>query len=118
VQINDDLGGHAGFHAEKDGLKRAGLAASDYISVDDSGARHQGRNGYVTQIGNEWFAWFSITDSKSRVNFLELLRAGHQDYILTEAALDYIAAESTFKPVTPRYEPAFCHPSRVAEVLV
>jgi hypothetical protein len=60
------------------------------VSVDDSGARHQGRNGYVTQIGNEWFAWFSSSESKSRVNFLELLRAGHQDYVLTEAALEYM----------------------------
>jgi hypothetical protein len=84
------LADHAGFHAEKDGLLQAGLAVSDYVSVDDSGARHRGKNGYVTQIGNELFAWFSSTDSKSRVNFLELLRAGHQDYILTEAALDYM----------------------------
>jgi hypothetical protein len=81
---------HEAFHAEKDALLQAGLAASDYVSVDDSGARHQGRNGYVTQIGNELFAWFSSTDSKSRVNFLELLRAGHQDYVLTEAALGYM----------------------------
>jgi hypothetical protein len=65
---------------------QAGLAASDYVSVDDSGARHQGRNGYVTHIGNELFAWFSSTGSKSRVNFLELLRVVHQDYVLKEAA--------------------------------
>jgi hypothetical protein len=70
---------HDAFHAEKDALLPAGLAASDDVSVDDSGARHQGRNGYVTPIGNAWFAWVSRTDSKSRVNFLELLRAGHQD---------------------------------------
>ncbi len=78
------------FQAEKDALLRAGLSASDYVTVDDSGARHQGKNGYVTQIGNEFFAWFSSTDSKSRINFLGLLRAGHQDYVLTEAALSYM----------------------------
>lgn len=44
--------------------------------MDDSGARHQGRNGDVTQIGNDWFAWFASTGSKSRINFLELLQAG------------------------------------------
>jgi hypothetical protein len=81
---------HDAFHAEKDALLQAGLAASEYVSVDDSGARHQGRNGYVTQIGNELFAWFSSTESKSRVNFLALLRAGHQDYVLTAAALKYM----------------------------
>jgi hypothetical protein len=78
------------FHAEKDALLQAGLSASDYVSVDDSGARHQGKNGYVTQIGNDFFAWFSSTDSKSRVNFLGLLRAGHRDYVLSEAAFCYM----------------------------
>lgn len=87
------LDDHEAFHAEKDALLQAGLAASDYVTVDDSGARHQGKNGYVTQIGNDLFAWFSSTDSKSRVNFLGLLRAGHQDYVLTEAALAYMAQQ-------------------------
>lgn len=78
------------FHAEKDTLLQAGLASSSYITVDDSGARHQGKNGYVTQMGNDLFAWFSSTGSKSRVNFLELLRAGQQDYHLTDAAFLYM----------------------------
>lgn len=90
-QINELLlVDHDAFHREKEALLQAGLVVSDYVSVDDSGARHQGRNGYVTQIGNELFAWFSSTESKSRVNFLELLRAGHQDYVLTAAALAYM----------------------------
>jgi len=78
------------FHAEKDNLLQAALAASSYVSVDDSGARHQGKNGFVTQIGNEFFGWFQSTGSKSRVNFLELLRAGRTDYYLNEAALLYM----------------------------
>ena len=53
----------------------AGLAQSTYIHVDDTGARHQGKNGYCTHIGNELFAYFASTNSKSRVNFLGLLRA-------------------------------------------
>ncbi len=90
-QINQILiSGQNSFHDEKDALLQAGLAASSYITVDDSGARHQGKNGYVTQIGNDFFAWFGSTNSKSRVNFLELLRAGQQDYCLTEAALSYM----------------------------
>jgi hypothetical protein len=58
--------------------------------VDDSGARHQGKNGYVTHIGNEFFACFQSTDSKSRINFLSLLRAGSEDYYLSDAALFYM----------------------------
>lgn len=90
-QINQLLVcGQKAFHDEKDDLLQVGLEVSSYVTVDDSGARHQGRNGYVTQIGNDFFAWFCSTNSKSRVNFLELLRAGRQDYVLTEAALSYM----------------------------
>jgi hypothetical protein len=87
------------FHHEKDSLLKAGLSASSYVSVDDSGARHQGKNGYVTQIGNAFFAWFESTGSKSRINFLSLLRAGNKGYQLTEAALEYMKAQKL--PQTP-----------------
>jgi hypothetical protein len=59
----------------------------------EAGARHQGKNGYCTHIGNDWFAWFESTESKSRVNFLELLRAGHTDYVLRGEALEYMVAQ-------------------------
>jgi len=78
------------FHAEKDALLQVGLATSSYVTVDDSGARHQGKNGFVTHIGNDLFGWFQSTDSKSRINFLQLLRAGQADYYLSEPALRYM----------------------------
>ncbi len=78
------------FHAEKDDILQAGLQSSNYINVDDTGARHDGKNGYCTHIGNEFFAWFKSTDSKSRINFLELLSAGKTDYILNEDAFQYM----------------------------
>ncbi len=77
------------FHQEKDDVLKTGLAVSDYVTVDDSGARHQGKNGYVTQIGNDHFAWFESTDSKSRINFLELLCAGEQGYRITDDTVTY-----------------------------
>ena len=68
---------------------RAGLETADWITVDDTGARHRGANAVCTQIGNDSFAFFGTTGSKSRLNFLdELLRAGHTDYVVNEAALD------------------------------
>jgi hypothetical protein len=39
------------FHAEKDALLETGLATASYVTVDDTGARHRGNNGYVTHIG-------------------------------------------------------------------
>jgi len=82
--------GHEEFHAEKAELLRVGLAVSSYINVDDTAARHQGQNGYCTHIGNELFTWFSSTESKSRINFLELLRAGQTDYVIDAAARAYM----------------------------
>jgi hypothetical protein len=81
--------GKALFHQEKDDILKTGLTVSNYITVDDSGARHKGKNGYVTQIGNDHFAWFQSTSSKSRVNFLELLRAGDKGYRINHYAETY-----------------------------
>jgi hypothetical protein len=58
-----------------------------------TGARHQGRNGYVTQIGNDWFTWFAGTYSKSRINFLRLLQAGERCYTLNAHTLEYWCEE-------------------------
>jgi hypothetical protein len=69
---------------------RAGLAQAAWITVDDTGARHKAANGTCTQIGNDHFAWFGTTARKSRLNFLELLRAGHPDYVINAEALAYM----------------------------
>jgi hypothetical protein len=82
-----------GFHAEKAALLGAGLQHSDSVHVDDTGARHQGRNGFCTTIGNAKFAFFASTASKSRINFLELLRAGDSRYILNDKAFAYMRAQ-------------------------
>lgn len=90
------------FHLEKAGVLCAGLDVSNYINVDDTGARHAGRNGYCTHIGNEFFAWFESTESKSRINFLQLLRNGHDDYLIDENALEYIQRQSFPQPLLAR----------------
>jgi hypothetical protein len=86
-------GKHEPFHEEKDGLLPAAYACASYLTVDDTGARHRGQNGYTTHIGNELFAWFGSTKSKSRINFLRLLRAGHEDYRVDAEALAYRQAQ-------------------------
>ncbi len=67
------------FLAESRDVLRAGLQTASWVTVDDTGARHAGRNGFCTQIGNDDFTWFGTRASKSRLNFLDLLRAGHTD---------------------------------------
>ena len=84
------IAGQDGFCDEARDVLRAGLASAAWITVDDTGARHKATNGICTQIGNEHFAWFGTTQSKSRLNFLDLLRAGHTDYVINAAALSYM----------------------------
>jgi hypothetical protein len=78
------------FHAEKDALLEAGLASAAWVTVDDTAARHAGANEYTTHIGNDCFAWFATRPSKSRLNFLDLLRAGDPDYVINATALAYL----------------------------
>jgi hypothetical protein len=80
----------------------AGLASASWISVDDTGARHQAKNGFCTQIGNDRFTWFGTRFAKSRLNFLDLLRAGHGDYVLNEAAFSYMRSRGLAGPVIAR----------------
>lgn len=87
------------FHKEKDQILGTGLKISAYINVDDTGARHNGTNGYCTHIGNELFAWFKSTQSKSRINFLSLLRGQHCDYVINEAAIEYMKQQAL-----PKYQ--------------
>src|SRR5829696_989969 len=84
------IDGQERFFDEARDVLRAGLAQAAWITVDDTGARHKAANGTCTQIGNDHFAWFGTTASKSRLNFLELLRAGHPDYVINAEALAYM----------------------------
>jgi hypothetical protein len=79
-----------GFLDENRDVLRTGLETSPWVSVDDTGARHKAKNGFCTQIGNDRFTWFGSRASKTRLNFLDLLRAGHTDYVLNETAFDYM----------------------------
>ena len=87
------------FHQEKDRILSAGLEVSTYINVDDTGARHKGKNGYCTHIGNESFSWFESTDNKSRINFLRLMRAGHSDFVINIDAVGYMQSNKLPKKI-------------------
>jgi len=88
------IAGKQSFLDEARAVLRAGLTKAAWITADDTGARHKAKNGFCTQIGNAQFAWFGTTGSKSRLNFLELLRAGHGDYVVNDEALAYMRARA------------------------
>ena len=93
------IAGQDEFLIEARDVLRAGLQTGDWITVDDTGARHKAANGFCTQIGNDNFAWFGTTGSKSRLNFLALLRAGHSDYVINDAALAYMHGRALAGPI-------------------
>ena len=75
---------HDSFHQEKAEVLAVGLAESSFIGTDDTGARHQGKNGYCTVICNDPFAYFESTDNKSRLNFLQVLQGPQRDCAINE----------------------------------
>ena len=96
------IAGQDEFLAEAQEVLRVGLRTAGWITVDDTGARHNATNGFCTQIGNDNFAWFGTTNSKSRLNFLDLLRAGYTDYVINDAALSYMRERALSEPVIAR----------------
>lgn len=79
------------FTAESTAVLVAGLKASPAVTVDDTGVRHAGANGYATNVSGPCFAWFRSTPSKSRSSFIELLHAGAVDYRINDRAIRYMA---------------------------
>jgi len=95
-------GGIAPFVEEAGAVLRAGLETAPWITVDDTGARHRARNGVTTQLGDDRFAFFATGSSKSRGNFLAILRAGHGDYVVNAEALAYMRGHALAGPVVDR----------------
>ena len=90
-QINTLLSvGQQAFCTEKSSVLKAGLEVSSAITVDDSGARHQGKTGYVTVISSADFAWFGSADNKSRIGFLTHLHDAQPSYVMNDAALAHM----------------------------
>ena len=73
--------------AEEQAVLRAGLTSAAWISVDDTAARHARTDGVTIQIGDARFTAFRTTASKSRLNFLAPLRAGHEDFVVNAGSM-------------------------------
>ena len=85
--------------AEDQAVLRAGLETAPWITVDDTGHRHAGKDGFVTQIGDERFAVFRSGPCKSRQAFLDVLRAGYEDFVINDAALEYMRGRKLAGPL-------------------
>lgn len=88
--------------AEDQEVLATGLETANWITVDDTGARHARKDGYVTHIGDDRFAVFRSGPSKSRKTFLSNLRAGRTDYVVNAEALAYMAERALAGPLIDR----------------
>jgi len=76
--------------AEDQEVLRAGLETAAWITVDDTSARHAGKDEVTTQFGDERFTAFRTAPSKSRRRFLYDLQCGREDFVVDEEALSYM----------------------------
>src|SRR3954454_771369 len=97
--------GHEAFHREKDSLLPAAREVSAYLQADDTSAMHRGEAGHTLHIGNDLFASFFTTETKSRVNFLKILLRPHQDYLFNGDALFYLECFGASQRRLARLEP-------------
>ena len=87
------------FHEEKTSLLAKAIELGEQLRTDDTGARHKFKNGYCNCINSDLFTYFTTTYSKSRINFLEILRLNRTNYEINEAALAYAQKEN----LPPKY---------------
>ncbi len=81
------------FRAEEEAVFTAGLRASGFVSVDDTGARHAGKACYTTQFGSDRFTAFRTGPSKSRLALPHAIcSAGTARYAINAAAEAYMRA--------------------------
>lgn len=99
-QINAILTeGKEKFHKEKESLLAKGIELSEELRTDDTGARHAFKNGFCNCINSDLFTYFTTSYSKSRINFLEILRINNKEYCLTEVALGHVKKQG----LSPKY---------------
>jgi hypothetical protein len=75
------------FHNEAIDILITGLKISPEIRTDDTAAPHQGHSGYCNCINTDYFTYFKSSDSKSRINFLEILSGKIPTYVFDKETI-------------------------------
>lgn len=80
--------GHDIFHQEKEDIVDAGLHASPYQQMDDTGCRVNGKNHYTHVLCNDFFTAYFTCPRKDRLTLLDLLCRGQLKFMLDQKALE------------------------------
>lgn len=79
---------NAPFHQEKADIFQAGLGATIYQHIDDTGARVKGQNHYTHIIGNPYYSAYFTIPHKDRLSVLDILQGGQaRNYCFNDEAL-------------------------------
>lgn len=79
---------HDHFHQEKEDIFNAGMKASDYQQVDDTGCRVNGKNYYTHVFCNSFFTAYFTRKNKDRLTLLDILCRGELKYAFNEEAYE------------------------------
>ena len=85
------------FHKEAMDILITGLKIFPEIRTDDTSAPHQDHSGYCNCINTDYFTYFKSSDSKSRINFLEILSGDRPIYVLDRETISYLQSNNLSK---------------------
>jgi hypothetical protein len=89
---------HEVFTAEKEAIFKEGMKHADYFQIDDTGARHMGKNHYLDVVCNDQFSYFFIQANKKKDDLRARfgLKEGEQIDIpmVSDAAPQFISISS------------------------
>jgi len=94
--------------AEDQAVLEAGLETADWITVDDTSARHARKDEFTTQFGDDRFTVFRTGASKSRRRFLYDLQCGRSEFVLDEEALGYMQRLHMAEPLISKLRAHSC----------
>ncbi|MEI6154675.1 MAG: transposase [Deltaproteobacteria bacterium] len=85
------------FHEEAKEILLTGLKISPEIRTDDTSAPHKGESGYCNCINTDYFTYFKSSNTKSRINFLEILSGDYLLYVLNKETISELRSDNLGK---------------------
>ncbi len=85
------VGGYTQFQDEKAAIIEAGLSATTFQHIDDTGAKVDGKQNYSHVLCNQFYTAYFTRPDKSRLTLLEILSGGKLTFRFDDFAYDLMA---------------------------
>lgn len=97
------------FTSEKEAIFEAGMKNATYFQIDDTGARHSGKNHYLEVVCNDQFSSFFILEGKGKDELRPVFGLGEDDQIDKPMVSD---AAQQFRFLSPKQGLCWIHEIR------